>query len=188
MRCRRLSRTRVVAHVLVRRPSSAARREHPIHTFVVPFPRSRGEREPLRILHRTIVVRLSSRPATVIRTTSGIPPEDGMNPRDSTRSPDIKGPASKDSPCSRRPRFSQAAGTTVPADLVFIRSSSKVFSVGQGHSLNNSTRRGPFISSPYLDTGGPGHRRTLEPPGNGKLHATWAAGLLVFAFSDPTGR
>lgn len=217
MRCRRLRRTRAVAHVLVRRPSSAARREHPIHTFVVPFPRLRGEREPWEVLHRTMFMRLSSKPATVIRTTSGIPPEDGMNPRGSTRSPDIKGPASKDSPCSRRPRSSQAAGITVPADLVFICSSSRVFFVGQGQlRLSGAVHFFPFPryrrawprrrpGSVQEESGpgrgrlsgthggveswtGSGRRRTLAPPGNGKVHAAWVAGLLGFDFLDLTGR
>ena len=92
----------------------AARREHPIHTFVVPSPRSRGEREPLRILHRTIVVRLSPMLATGIKATSGLPPQGRMNPSGSTRSPGIRGRVSKDPPCSRRESLVRPRGSPFP--------------------------------------------------------------------------
>jgi hypothetical protein len=67
-----LSRTRASAHVLVRRsPNQTARREHPIHTFVIISPRYRGDRESWGILHGMIMVRPSPTPATGIRATSG---------------------------------------------------------------------------------------------------------------------
>lgn len=66
-----VSRTRASAHVLVRRsPTQTARREHPIHTFVIISPRYRRDRESLGILHGMIMVRPSPTPATGIRATS----------------------------------------------------------------------------------------------------------------------
>ncbi len=68
----RLSRLRGFAHVLVRRPSSNRRREHPTHTFVLPPRRARRgwELACRELLPTDEFIRLSSVPATPIRLTS----------------------------------------------------------------------------------------------------------------------
>ena len=68
----RLSRLRGLAHVLVRRPSSNRRREHPTHTFVLP---PRHARRGWELANREWLptdkfIRLSPAPATPIRLTS----------------------------------------------------------------------------------------------------------------------
>ena len=52
--------------------------------------------------------------ATVIRATFGIPPEEGMNPQGTPRSPVIEERVSKDPPCSRRENPIRRQGLPFP--------------------------------------------------------------------------